>query len=345
VRRPGHNLFKHEQQSIIWRNQLMRRALNICGIVCTIFLSTQLLAVPASAQSDKFAGRWEGKIQSPQGERETNLVISKEGATYTGKMPGFRPGNDIQLKDFKIDGDKFTAKADVETPQATITINYTFTVTGETMKGEGALDFGGQAMTFGLELKRVSANAAAAAAPAQAQAQQPQGQGQGQGQGPQRQRMDVPQPQQKQSIDYFIGQWSYKYVGRESALWPAPRECVVTFSKRADGKSAEGVSECKHEGGAFKDNLVIVFDEASKSLSINEKLGSGVGIASKGNWSSPISIRFTVDPITAKGQKLQLRRTISIVAAHSFTIAEELSEDGGPFVRLGSAVFSKVGAK
>ena len=155
----------------------------------------------------------------------------------------------------------------------------------------------------------------------------------------------MPQPQQKQSIDYFVGQWSYKYIGRESALWPAPRECAVTFTKRADGKSVEGASECRHEGGAFKDNLVIVFDEAAKTLSFTEKLGSGVALTSKGDWTSPISIRFAIDPVTAKGQKLQLRRTISVVAAHSFTVAEDLSEDGGPFVRLGSAVFSKIGAK
>ena len=70
-----------------------------------------------------------------------------------------------------------------------------------------------------------------------------------------------------------------------------------------------------------------------------------LALTSKGDWTSPISIRFTIDPVTAKGRKLQLRRTISVVAAHSFTVAEELSEDGGPFVRLGSAVFSKVDAK
>jgi len=316
----------------------MRRALNICGIVCTTIISVQLLAPAVIAQQDKLVGRWEGKIQSPQGERETSLIIKKEGEVYTGVMPGMRPGMEIQLKDFKIDGDKIAAKADIETPQATITINYSFTLAGETMKGEGALDFGGQSITLGLDLKRVSANAAQAAS----SGQQPGAQGPGQGQ---RQRIDVPQPQQKQSIDYFVGQWSYKYIGRESALWPAPRECVVTFTKRPDGKSVEGVSECKHEGGAFKDNLVIVFDEATKALTFTEKLGSGVALTSKADWSSPISIRFTVDPVTAKQQKLQLRRTISIVAAHSFTVAEELSEDGGPFVRLGSAVFSKIGAK
>ncbi|HKC89553.1 MAG TPA: hypothetical protein VKG02_26465, partial [Blastocatellia bacterium] len=277
------------------------------------------------------------------GERETNLVIRKQGDVYTGVMPGNRQGMEIQIKDFKIDGDKFTAKADIETPQATITINYSFTLAGETMKGQGSLDLGGQSITIDFDLKRVSADPGVAA-PA---GQQPgaQGQGQGPGQGQQRQRVEVPQPQQKQSIDYFVGQWSYKYIGRESALWPAPRECVVTFTKRSDGRSVEGVSECKHEGGAFKDSMVIVFDEATKTLVYTEKLGSGATLASRGDWTSPISIRFAIDPVTAKGQKLQLRRTISIVAAHSFTVAEELSEDGGPFVRLGSAVFSKVGAK
>lgn len=320
----------------------MRRSFNVCSIICAVIF----LAMPAIAQQDKLAGRWEGKLQSLQGERETSLVIKKEGDTYTGKTPGMRGGAEITLKDFKIDGDKVTAKADVETPQATITINYTFTLAGETMKGQGALDFGGQSVTFDLDLKRVSAStdapATAATQPAPAQQQQ---QGQQQGQGQQRQRIDVPQPQQKQSIDYFAGQWTYKYIGRESALWPAPRECVVTFTKRADGKSVEGISDCKHEGGAFKDTWVIVFDEATKMMAFTEKLGSGVALNSKADWTSPISIRFTIDPVTAKKQKLQLRRTISIVAAHSFTLAEELSEDGGPFVRLGSAVFTKVGAK
>jgi len=329
----------------------MRRAINTCGVVCTIIIFVQLLSVAVFAQQDKLVGRWEGKAQSPQGERQTNLVIRKEGDVYTGVMPGNRQGMEIQLKDFKIDGDKFTAKADVETPQAAITINYSFTLAGETMKGQGSLDFGGQSITIDFDLKRVSADAAAAPPAsagqqpgAQGQAQGP-GHGQGQGQGQQRQRVEVPQPQQKQSIDYFVGQWSYKYIGRESALWPAPRECVVTFTKRADGRSVEGVSECKHEGGAFKDSLVIVFDEAAKTLGFTEKLGSGATLTSKGDWTSPISIRFAIDPVTAKGQKLQLRRTITIVAAHSFTVAEDLSQNGGPFVRLGSAVFSKVGAK
>src|SRR5262252_973287 len=175
----------------------MRRAINICGVVCTIIMSVQLLSVAVFAQQDKLVGRWEGKAQSPQGERDTNLVIRKEADVYTGVMPGTRPGMEIQLKDFKIDGDKFTAIADVDMPQAAIRINYSFTLAGETMKGQGALDFGGQSITIGFDLKRVSADAGAAA-PAAPAGQQPGAQGQGQGQ--QRQRVEVPQPQQKQSI-------------------------------------------------------------------------------------------------------------------------------------------------
>ena len=74
---------------------------------------------------------------------------------------------------------------------------------------------------------------------------------------------------------------------------------------------------------------------------MTEKLASGVQINSRGDWSAPIAIRFGVEPIKVKGQSLQLRRTISIVAAHSFTVTDELSEDGGPFVRIGNAVYSK----
>lgn len=322
-------------------------------IVWAIMLLVLLLAVSVFAQQDKLAGTWEGKMKSMRGEQPTTATFKKEGDTYSGKMPGLRPGTDSQLKDIKLDGNKVTAKAEVETGQGAITINYTFTLDGENMTGQGTLDFGGQAVTIEYTLKRVGNAASAPAAPSASQpqaSQPPAGQQQGQtppagGQQQQQPRPSVAQPQQKQSIDYFVGQWSYKYVGRESGLGPAPRDCTLTFTKRADGKSLDSVTECKHDGGTYKDTAVIVFDEATKMMTYTEKLGSGVALNSRGDWSSPISIRFTISPVKVKNQTLQLRRTISVVAAHSFTIAEELSEDGGPFIRLGNAVVAKVGAK
>lgn len=316
----------------------MRRSIIISGIMLLVLL----LAMSVFAQQDKLAGTWEGKMKTMQGEQPTTVTFKKEGDTYTGKMPGFRPGTENQLKDIKIDGNKVTAKSEVENPQGNITINYTFKLEGENMTGQGALDFGGQTFTLDFTLKRAGNAASAPPAP---QTNQPQSQppaGQQQQQPP---RPLAVQPQQKQSIDYFVGQWSYKYVGRESGFGPAPRDCTMTFTKRADGKSLDSVTECKHDGGTYKDTAVIVFDEATKMLTYTEKLGSGVALNSRADWTSPISIRFTISPVKVKNQTLQLRRTISVVAAHSFTIAEELSEDGGPFIRLGNAVVSKVGAK
>ena len=314
----------------------MRRLFIIWGM--TLFIHT--LAVSVLAQQDRLAGRWEGKIKSQQGERPTTATFKKEGEAYTGTMPGLRPGTELQLKDIKVEGNKVTARADVETPQATVTVNYTFTLEGETMNGQGSLDFGGQTITFDISLKRAGGDAQSAPASGQPQGQRPAGQPSGQ----QRQRNpDVPQPQQKQSIDYFVGQWSYKYVGRESGFGPAPRECTVSYTKRPDGKSVEGVTACKYDGGVHKETSVIVFDEATKMMTFTEKIG-GVSLNSRADWTSPISIRFTIDPVKVKGQTLHLRRTISVVSAHSFTIAEDLSEDGGPFVRLGGAVVTKVGA-
>ena len=303
----------------------MRRISIISGAIFFI----QLFASIGLSQADKLSGRWEGKLISPQGELAATATFKKEGDNYTGTITGQR--GDLQLKEIKVDGDKITAKAEIETGQGNLLINYTFTLQGDALKGVGSLDFGGTPYSFDITLKRAAAGAAAA-------------QDAGQAQQPPR-RVSVPQPQQKQSIDYFVGQWSFRYIGRESALGAAPREGVVTFTKRADGKSLDAVTEGKHDGGAFKETALLTFDEATKQLTYTEKLASGIHLESRGDWSSPISIRFTVQPVKAKNQMLQLKRTISIVAAHSFTVTEELSEDGGPFVRLGTAVYSKVGAK
>jgi hypothetical protein len=324
---------------IYLEEQMRRLLMNLIGLF--------LLTITTSAQ-DKLVGRWEGKVQSMQGERDTVMIFTKEGDNYLGKSPGMRPGSVVTIRDIKIDGDKVTGKADVETPQAVITVNYTFLLQGEAMKGQGTIDLGGQTINIDYNLKRISADTEGpltpGAAPAQTQSQ-PQGQAQNSTPPARPQRPVVEQPQQKQSLDYFAGQWTFKYIGRESPLGLAPREGAITFTKNPDGKSLTAITTGKNESGAFRENATITFDEATKMMTWNETVGSGVKLSSKADWSSPISIRFTVSPVKVKGQTLQLRRAIAVIAAHSFSVTEELSEDGGPFVRLGSAVYTKVGAK
>ena len=300
----------------------MRKAL-----IAVAALLIQFVALSAQAQ-DKLAGRWAGTIEGIQGKQNAVATFKKEGEAYAGSITGLRPGSDAALKDIKLDGDKVTAKTEVETPQGNIVINYSFVVQGDSLKGKAEVEFGGQPYTFDIELKRgAELPAGAAAAPP---AQQPPA------------RREVPQPQQKQSVSYFVGQWSFNWIGRESALGPAPREGVTTFTLRPDGKSLDAKTVGTADGKPFTESAVITFDEATKMMTFSEKLANGVQVKSTGDWRSPISIRFTVEPIKVKGQTLALRRIISVVAAHSFTVAEELSEDGGPFVRLGSAIYTKV---
>ena len=79
----------------------MRRSI----IVLAAILVLQLLAASALAQ-DKLAGRWVGKVKSPRGERDTNATFKKEGDNYTGTISGFMPGQEVPLKNIKVDGDK-----------------------------------------------------------------------------------------------------------------------------------------------------------------------------------------------------------------------------------------------
>lgn len=301
----------------------MRKAFTLGLLLCVVVASTAL------AQTDRLEGRWAGTVDGMQGKQPAVATFKKDGAGYSGTISGLRPGMDAPLKDIKLDGEKLTAKTEVDTGQAMVVINYAFVLQGETLKGKGEVEFGGQTYAFNFDLKR---GAEAPGASAQ-QSQQPPA------------RREVPQPQQKQSASYFVGEWSFKWVGRESALGPAPREGTSTFTLRPDGKTLDVQTVGTADGKPFKETAVITWDESSKMLTFSERLANGTQVQSKGDWSSPISIRFTVDPIKVKGQTLQLKRTISVVAAHSFTVTEELSENGGPFVRLGSALYTKVGAK
>ena len=295
-------------------------------IVLATILLVQLLAVAGMAQQatqDRLQGRWEGTSKSFQGERPTTVIFKKEADAYTGTITAMQ--GQVPFKEIKVDGDNVTANAEVDSPQAgRVTINYKFVLHGETLTGEGAVEVGGQTYNFTLDLKRVSTS------PALTQQEERRST-----------RPLVPQPQQKQSLDYFVGQWAFKWIGRESALGAGGRrEGITTFTLTSGGKTLESRTDGKSQEGRYQESAVIGFDDATKMLSFSERLRD-IQITSKGDWTSPISIRFAVDPIKVKRRTLQLRRTIAVISAYSFSVTEELSEDGGPFVRLGQAIFSK----
>jgi hypothetical protein len=168
-----------------------------------------------------------------------------------------------------------------------------------------------------------------------------QGQG-GQGQGGFLGRPSPPQPQQHQGLDYFAGTWKFTWIGRESAITPGPRSGTLTFTRTSDPTAldmrVEGSSEAS---GAYKESGTVTWNEATKTLAMREHLAGGADLVSNGDWSSPIGIHFEGDPIALQGQTLRLRRHYQILSPTSFSVTEELSTNGGPFVRLGTGDFRK----
>jgi hypothetical protein len=116
----------------------------------------------------------------------------------------------------------------------------------------------------------------------------------------------------------------------------------VTFTRLGDTPFLEFLASGTADGvGAYKESGTLGWQATRQVVALHERLWGNVEMLSVGDWSSPISIRFESTPVRAKDQTLRLRRTYGIVSAGSFTVSEELSVDGGPFVRLGGGVFTK----
>src|SRR5262249_2085967 len=254
-----------------------------------------LMAGPlrAAAQQDQLEGRWEGTVQSVQGEVRATMTFKKTSSGYTGQVSRLRGDEgDIPLTEIKLNSNQITAIASVETPNGTIEVKYQLTLRGDSLAGKGLVDFGGQTFELAYDLKRGSGAGAATDRPSQG--------------GPQ-QRPVVPQPQQKQSAQYFVGRWAFNWLARESPLGPSgPGDGSITYTLAPDQKTLQCQIEGKSETGSIHGSARITFDETSRTLAYDERLSNGIEIKSVGDWSSPISIRFKVEPIKIAGQTLNL---------------------------------------
>lgn len=304
------------------------------ALISAIVVSGLALAAPLAAQQDPLLGRWEGTATGLQGQRPVVLNLEKNAAgIYSGTITGAR--GDIALRDIKLMGDVVTAESQVETAQGSLSIKYKLVLQGAELKGSSETDLAGQTFTAVIELRRAGASPAAPAA-AQA-APSPQAARPG--------RSSPAQPTQKQSLDYFSGRWSFRWVGRESAVSPGGiLEGTLVLKQMAEGEFLEGQIEAPSRTSPLGEKLLLGFVESNKALVLLEQRGKGIQTLSLGDWTSPIAVRFKVAPFQAGGRRLRLNRTLTVVSAYSFTLTEELSEDGGPFVRLGNAVFSKAAA-
>jgi len=114
-------------------------------------------AAPAFGQS--FVGQWTATAVTPSGSVSETLTVVKTADGYEIKaelvVPGPKgspqagPGTDIVL-----DGDKFSYKRTVSTPDGSLVITYTGTVSGDQFTGTVNLGGFAEAPYTGVRMKR-----------------------------------------------------------------------------------------------------------------------------------------------------------------------------------------------
>jgi hypothetical protein len=154
-------------------------------------------------------------------------------------------------------------------------------------------------------------------------------------------RVSPPQPQQAQGLDYFVGDWTFTWVGRESPITAGPREGTLTYARK--GATAMALrAEGKIDGGAaFTETGTAEWNADKKTMTWVERLSTGVELRSIGDWSSPIGIRAESEPVKAGSQTIRVRRLYSILSAQSYGVTEEISVNDGPYQRLGDGRFQR----
>ena len=122
------------------------RFLTAVAFLCTLLFASSALAADAS-------GNWIGKavVQGEQEDHPLYLVLKQDGADLTG-TGGPSAEEQIAIEPGKVDGAKVTFV--VKTPK--MTLNFEFTLDGDTLKGVVNVEHDGQKAVANVDLKRAA---------------------------------------------------------------------------------------------------------------------------------------------------------------------------------------------
>ena len=265
------------------------------------------------AQDDPVLGNWRGTLKASQGtESPIIITIVRKGDGYVGTATGLSGANEMPLKRVTVSGTHVSIESAGDSRFGQVALAGDLMVEGNALKGPGTVSIGSLRFDVALELRR-------------------------------RARQDVVQPRVEQRVDYFIGRWTFDYVGGEyPPLSPGNRTGTVTVSRVGTSNFLAGQVDGEVMGKAYRESLSIGFDAETHMLVFLERRPDGVELVSLANWQSPLAIRFQTSPLRIGGRVYQIRRLISVLSETAFDVTEELSIDAGPYRRLGRARFMRV---
>ena len=275
-----------------------------------VTLSAQRGAAPAGP-ADPLAGAWRGTLRS-SADTPTAFVISivKKGDVYSGVV-NTGGTTEAPIRKITLTGNHLLVESGSDSKLGDVMLTTELMVEGNKASGAGTFSVGPHRFPVTIELAR-------------------------------RPRAEVIQPQVAQRADYFVGRWSFEYLGGEfPPLSAGSRTGTATFIKTGTSNFVNGVIENDLGGRKSQDRLTIGFDPETKMLAVVERRADQTELISVASWQSPLAISFTTSPVVSGGRTYQLRRVIQVLNEQSFDIVEEFSIDGGAFRRLGNARYSR----
>jgi hypothetical protein len=113
----------------------------------------------AGAADDKKAdpvGTWKCEYKIDGKKRTSTLTIKKDKAKVAGTM-SWPDQKATKLKDLKVKGSTLTFSAERKVMDNTFTVEYKLTITGDKLKGKGAVKVGDDKREFDIDGKREKA--------------------------------------------------------------------------------------------------------------------------------------------------------------------------------------------
>ena len=109
----------------------------------------------AGAQGEKadLIGTWKCEYQIGDQQRTSTLTITKDGDELAATM-SWPDQKETKLKDVKLKDGALTFSAVRELGDNKFNVEYKFTITGDKLKGKGAVESGGKKQEFAIQGKR-----------------------------------------------------------------------------------------------------------------------------------------------------------------------------------------------
>jgi len=113
-------------------------------VVCGLALATN--------QADP-VGTWKCEYNIGDQKRTSTLTVKKDGDKIVGAM-SWPDQKETPLKDLKLKDGELTFSAEREVGGNSFHVEYKFMINGDTLKGKGTLEAGGEKRDFDIEGKR-----------------------------------------------------------------------------------------------------------------------------------------------------------------------------------------------